>query len=131
MMERDDPSKSRGFGETDHELARFDGCFSHVDLFPLRCLGCAFHAWVYARGQSTGALPPVRIVWPTYCVLETPSLYISQPAFVTYTTEDAARAAAREMNDQELDGRRIRVDLPDASGGKGGKGGRAPRSLSN
>jgi hypothetical protein len=33
--------------------------------------------------------------------------------------------AAREMNDQELDGRRIRVDLQDGDGGKGGgKGGK-------
>jgi len=48
---------------------------------------------------------------------------------VTYTTEDAARTAAREMNDQELDGRRIRVDLPDGGGGKGGKGGRLAQSV--
>lgn len=43
--------------------------------------------------------------------------------FVTYNTEDEAHAAINGMNDQELDGRRIRVNIANARGGGGGGGG--------
>ena len=44
--------------------------------------------------------------------------------FITYATPEEAKAAQQDMNDQELDGRRIRVDFSDGKGGgKGGKGG--------
>lgn len=44
--------------------------------------------------------------------------------FVTFGTEDEANAAVEAMNDQELDGRRIRVNIANArpSGGGGGGG---------
>jgi len=43
--------------------------------------------------------------------------------FVTFQNESDALAAQRDMNDQDLDGRRIRVDTQDGKGGKGkGKG---------
>ena len=43
--------------------------------------------------------------------------------FVTYSTEDEANAAIASMNEQELDGRRIRVTMANARGGGGGGGG--------
>ena len=43
--------------------------------------------------------------------------------FVTYGTEDEANAAIASMNEQELDGRRIRVTMANARGGGGGGGG--------
>lgn len=45
--------------------------------------------------------------------------------FVTFGTEEEANAAVENMNDQELDGRRIRVNIANArpSGGGGGGGG--------
>ncbi len=42
---------------------------------------------------------------------------------MSYATAAEAAAAQREMNDSELDGRRLRVDISDGKGGgKGGKG---------
>ena len=46
--------------------------------------------------------------------------------FVTYSTEAEANAAIDGMNDQELDGRRIRVNIANARGGGGGGGGGGP-----
>ena len=43
--------------------------------------------------------------------------------FVTYGTSEEADAAINAMNDQELDGRRICVNLANARGGGGGGGG--------
>jgi cold-inducible RNA-binding protein len=43
--------------------------------------------------------------------------------FVTYSSEDEANAAVASMNDQELDGRRLKVNLANARGGGGGGGG--------
>jgi RNA recognition motif-containing protein len=43
--------------------------------------------------------------------------------FVTYNTEAEAHAAIDGMNDQELDGRRIRVNIANARSGGGGGGG--------
>ncbi|KAE8333731.1 hypothetical protein BDV39DRAFT_165154 [Aspergillus sergii] len=45
--------------------------------------------------------------------------------FVTFTSESEAEAAISALNDQELDGRRIKVNLANArgSGGRGGPGG--------
>ena len=52
--------------------------------------------------------------------------------FVTYNTEAEAHAAIDGMNDQELDGRRIRVNIANArSGGGGGGGGGSSKSLFN
>ncbi|KAJ6486936.1 putative RNA-binding protein rbpB [Mycena sanguinolenta] len=44
--------------------------------------------------------------------------------FVTYSTDAEAQAAIQESNDQELDGRRLRVNLANSkpSGGGGGGG---------
>lgn len=39
--------------------------------------------------------------------------------FVTFKSEADASRACQEMNDQDLDGRRIRVDIQGAQGGKG------------
>jgi RNA recognition motif-containing protein len=46
--------------------------------------------------------------------------------FVTFATEEQATAAVNGLNDQELDGRRIRVNVANArpSGGSGFGGGR-------
>jgi RNA recognition motif-containing protein len=46
--------------------------------------------------------------------------------FVTYGTEEEANAAINSMNEQELDGRRIRVTMANARGGGGGGGGGGP-----
>jgi cold-inducible RNA-binding protein len=47
--------------------------------------------------------------------------------FVTYSTEAEAHEAINRMNDTELDGRRIRVNIANArSGGGGGGGGGGP-----
>ncbi|KAG5659495.1 hypothetical protein KAF25_002054 [Fusarium avenaceum] len=45
--------------------------------------------------------------------------------FVTFSTEEEANAAVEGLNEQELDGRRIRVNVANArpSGGSGGYGG--------
>jgi cold-inducible RNA-binding protein len=43
--------------------------------------------------------------------------------FVTYASDDEAQAAIQGMNEQELDGRRIKVNLANARGGGGGGGG--------
>mmetsp|Transcript_1791 Transcript_1791/g.2733 ORF Transcript_1791/g.2733 Transcript_1791/m.2733 type:complete len:149 (+) Transcript_1791:83-529(+) len=43
--------------------------------------------------------------------------------FVTFSEPSEADAALREMNDQELDGRPIRVDHASDRGGRGGGGG--------
>jgi cold-inducible RNA-binding protein len=43
--------------------------------------------------------------------------------FVTYSTEEEANHAIASMNEQELDGRRIRVTQANARGGGGGGGG--------
>lgn len=44
--------------------------------------------------------------------------------FVTYANQEEAQIASNAMNDQEFDGRRIRVDLAtDRRGGGGGGGG--------
>jgi len=43
--------------------------------------------------------------------------------FVTYNTEDEAHAAINGMNDADLDGRRIRVNIANARGGGGGGSG--------
>ncbi|SPJ79504.1 related to glycine-rich RNA-binding protein [Fusarium torulosum] len=45
--------------------------------------------------------------------------------FVTFSSEDEATAAVNGLNEQELDGRRIRVNVANArpSGGSGGYGG--------
>ncbi|KAG2210257.1 hypothetical protein INT47_003242 [Mucor saturninus] len=43
--------------------------------------------------------------------------------FVTFSTAEEAKAATDAMNDQELDGRRIRVDSAGTSGGGRGGGG--------
>jgi cold-inducible RNA-binding protein len=43
--------------------------------------------------------------------------------FVTYGTEAEANNAIAQMNDQDLDGRRVRVNLANARGGGGGGGG--------
>ncbi|KAG2210258.1 hypothetical protein INT47_003243 [Mucor saturninus] len=43
--------------------------------------------------------------------------------FVTFSTAEEAKAATDAMNDQELDGRRIRVDSAGDRGGSGGGGG--------
>lgn len=40
--------------------------------------------------------------------------------FVTYSTEAEANIAINSMNDQELDGRRIRVNIANARSGGGG-----------
>ena len=44
-------------------------------------------------------------------------------AFVTFNSEDEANAAVNGMNDQEVDGRRIRVNIANARGSGGGGGG--------
>ena len=43
--------------------------------------------------------------------------------FITYNTEDEANNAVASMNEQELDGRRLKVNLANARGGGGGGGG--------
>jgi len=43
--------------------------------------------------------------------------------FVTYGTPTEADAAIENLNDQELDGRRVKVNLANARGGGGGGGG--------
>jgi len=43
--------------------------------------------------------------------------------FVTYGTEAEAHAAINAMNETELDGRRIRVNIANARSGGGGGGG--------
>ncbi|KAJ7594716.1 hypothetical protein C8J56DRAFT_927467 [Mycena floridula] len=43
--------------------------------------------------------------------------------FVTFATTDEANAAISNLNEQELDGRRIKVNLANARGGGGGGGG--------
>ncbi|KAH9059008.1 hypothetical protein EDB87DRAFT_1624906 [Lactarius vividus] len=47
-------------------------------------------------------------------------------AFVTFSSEEEANNAVTNMNEQELDGRRVRVNIANArgSGGGGGGGGR-------
>jgi RNA recognition motif-containing protein len=52
-------------------------------------------------------------------------------AFITYSTEAEAEYAIQEMNDKELDGRRIRINIANArsSGGGGGGGGGPSKSL--
>jgi RNA recognition motif-containing protein len=52
--------------------------------------------------------------------------------FVTYHTEEEAHAAINGMNDTELDGRRIRVNIANArsSGGGGGGGGPSKKYIS-
>jgi cold-inducible RNA-binding protein len=44
-------------------------------------------------------------------------------AFVSFSTEDEANAAVSGMNDAELDGRRVRVNIANARGSGGGGGG--------
>ncbi|KAF9510515.1 hypothetical protein BS47DRAFT_1373309 [Hydnum rufescens UP504] len=44
-------------------------------------------------------------------------------AFVTYATAEEANAAIDNLNDQDLDGRRIRVNIAQPKGGGGGGGG--------
>lgn len=43
--------------------------------------------------------------------------------FVTYGTSDEASAAIAALNEQELDGRRVKVNMANARGGGGGGGG--------
>jgi RNA recognition motif-containing protein len=43
--------------------------------------------------------------------------------FVTYSSAQEAEAAISGLNEQELDGRRIKVNLANARGGGGGGGG--------
>lgn len=43
--------------------------------------------------------------------------------FVTYASEVEANGAIASMNDQDLDGRNVRVNLANARGGGGGGGG--------
>jgi len=43
--------------------------------------------------------------------------------FVTYDSATGAEAAVAGMHDQELDGRRVRVNLANAKSGGGGGGG--------
>ena len=43
--------------------------------------------------------------------------------FVTFSSEKEAESAVEQFNDQELDGRRIRVNIANARGGGGGGGG--------
>ena len=54
--------------------------------------------------------------------------------FVTFSTGEEAEAAIAGLNDQELDGRRIRVNLantrPSGGGGGGGYGGQCPSLFS-
>ncbi|KAF7300673.1 Glycine-rich rna binding protein [Mycena chlorophos] len=44
--------------------------------------------------------------------------------FVTYSTEAEANAAVEKMNDKELGGRRLRVNIAQPKAGGGGGGGR-------
>ncbi len=44
-------------------------------------------------------------------------------AFVTFSNEDEANYAIEKMNETELDGRRIRVNIANARPGGGGGGG--------
>lgn len=44
-------------------------------------------------------------------------------AFVTYSSEQEAQAAIDKMNDQDLDGRRVRVNMANGKPGGGGGGG--------
>ena len=46
--------------------------------------------------------------------------------FVTYSTQAEADFAIEKMNDTELDGRRIRVNIANARSGGGGGGGAGP-----
>ena len=46
--------------------------------------------------------------------------------FVTYSTGMEAQSAITNLNEQELDGRRIKVNLANARGSGGGGGGSAP-----
>jgi RNA recognition motif-containing protein len=50
--------------------------------------------------------------------------------FVTYSSSGEADAAINGLNEQELDGRRIKVNLANARGGGGGGGGGLPFVLS-
>ena len=43
--------------------------------------------------------------------------------FVTFSSEEEAEAAVNNMNDMELDGRRIRVNIANARPERGGGGG--------
>lgn len=43
--------------------------------------------------------------------------------FVAFSTSEEADAAINNLNEQELDGRRIRVNLANAKGSGGGGGG--------
>jgi len=43
--------------------------------------------------------------------------------FVTYGTQDEANAAITSFNEQELDGRRVKVNMANARGGGSGVGG--------
>lgn len=43
--------------------------------------------------------------------------------FVTFATEDQAEAAIQGLNEQDLDGRRIRVNIANARPERGGGGG--------
>ena len=47
--------------------------------------------------------------------------------FVTFATDDEAQNAINKLNDQDLDGRRIKVNLARGGGGGGGGGIRAYR----
>jgi cold-inducible RNA-binding protein len=49
--------------------------------------------------------------------------------FVTFGSEDEANAAVNGMNDADLDGRRIRVNIANARGGGGGGGGGGPSNF--
>lgn len=43
--------------------------------------------------------------------------------FVTFGTNEEAESAIAQMNEQDLDGRRVKVNLANARGGGGGGGG--------
>jgi len=54
--------------------------------------------------------------------------------FVTYSSDEEAEAAVTGMNDTELDGRRIRVNIANtrgSGGGGGGGGGGGPSYISS
>ena len=49
--------------------------------------------------------------------------------FVTFSSDGEAQNAIASLNEQELDGRRIKVNLANARGSGGGGGGRFSRVL--
>ena len=49
--------------------------------------------------------------------------HVGFPGFVGFANPDDAKRACEEMNNQDIDGRRIKCDMQQDGGGRGGGGG--------